>query len=205
MVNTKTEICNLALSCIGDKGSVENIDVPEKQTEIVCAKWYDVSRQTALRQMMPSFARKREIWPLAVDYRPAFGYDYAYKYKSNCLKVLGIGEIGRRCRDYAVESGYLLTNEYHENGLPVRYVYDVEDVSQFTPDFVSLFAWFLAKDICIELTENESKYAQIEQILPTKILQYCGVDSQENRPVRISESRLMRARAGLYPLCGRKR
>lgn len=37
MVSSKVEICNLALSCIGDKGSVENIDEPSKQTEIVCA------------------------------------------------------------------------------------------------------------------------------------------------------------------------
>lgn len=204
MVGTKSEICNLALSCIGDKGSVENIDIPEKQVEIVCAKWYDVSRQTALRQMMPSFARKRDIWAAAIDYKPAFGYDYAYKYRSDCLKILGIGNIYEQRHDYAVENGYVLINDYFKDGLPVRYLADIQDVSKFTPDFVSLFAWFLARDICIELTENSQKYQQIEQILPSKIIQYCGVDAQENKPIRISHSKLMRERAGLYPLYGRK-
>ena len=118
MVSTKTGICNLALSRCGSKGSVENIDKPSKQTEIVCAKWYDISRRTALKTMMPSFARRREFWALDANYKPAFGYEYAYQYKSDCLKILGIGNIGMCRRDYAVEGGYLLLNEYFEEGVP---------------------------------------------------------------------------------------
>ena len=203
MVSSKVEICNLALSCIGDKGSVENIDEPSKQTEIVCAKWYDISRQTALKQMMPSFARKREYWALDVNGKPDFGYRYAYKYKNDCLKILGIGNLYEKRNDYAVEGGYLFINEHFPEGLPVRYVRDITDVTKYTPDFVHLFAWFLARDICTELMESSAKYAEIELILPMKIMEYCGVDAQENKPIRITRSRLMRARAGLYPL-GRK-
>lgn len=204
MVSTKTGICNLALSRCGSKGSVENIDKPSKQTEIVCAKWYDISRRTALKTMMPSFARRREFWALDANYKPAFGYEYAYQYKSDCLKILGIGNIGMCRRDYAVEGGYLLLNEYFEEGVPVRYVGDVTDVSKFTPDFVNLFSWILARDICIEITDSSQKYQQIEQILPAKIIEYCGVDAQENRPVRVSASNLLRSRVGLWPICGSK-
>lgn len=203
MASTETEICNLALSRCGSKGSVESIDEPGKQTEIVCAKWYNVSRRTALKTMMPSFARRREFWPLEADYKPAFGYEYAYRYKSDCLKILGIGNVGSR-RDYAVEGGYLLLNEYFEAGAPVRFVGDVKDTSRFTTDFVSLFSWILARDICIEITDSSQKYQQIEQILPTKIIEYCGVDAQENRPLRVSSSNLLRARAGLWPVYGSK-
>lgn len=203
-MKTKVEICNLALSCLGEKSSVENIDNPTKQSEIVCQKWYDVSRRTALRQLMPSFARKREIWALDGEYKPAFGYEYAYKYKNDCLKVLGIGNISNR-NDYAVEDGHILINEEFEEGLPIRYVADVKDLSQFTDDFVQMFAWFLARDICTELTESASKYGQIEQILEKKIQEFCSVDGQENKPVRIKNSELLRARAGLYPLYERKK
>lgn len=203
MLSSKVEICNLALSRIGDKGSVENIDQPKKQTEIVCAKWYDISRQTALRQMMPSFARMREFWALDASYTPAFGYAYAYRYKSDCLKILGIGNLYQKRNDYAVEDGHIFVNEDYPQGLPVRYIKDVTDVSRYTPDFIHLFAWFLARDICIELTENSNKLAEIEQMLPLKIMELCGVDAQENKPIRITHSELMRARAGLWPL-GRK-
>lgn len=203
-MRTKVEICNLALSCLGEKSTIENIDNPTKQTEIVCSKWYDVSRRTALRQLMPSFARKRELWAEDADYKPAFGYEYAYKYKNECLKILGIGNIGNK-EGYAVEDQHILINEYYEDGLPVRYVADVKDLSIFSDDFVQMFAWFLARDICTELTESSQKYGQIEEILAQKVQQFCSVDAQENKPIRVKNSDLLRARSGLYPVGGRKK
>lgn len=203
-MRTKVEICNLALSCLGEKSTVENIDNPTKQSEIVCSKWYDVSRRTALRQLMPSFARKRELWAKDGDYKPAFGYEYAYKYKSECLKVLGLGVVGNVRNDYAVEDSHILVNENYEDGLPVRFVADIKDLTVFSDDFVQMFAWFLARDICTELTASSQKYGEIEQILNSKIQQFCSVDAQENRPVRVKNSELLRARSGLYPL-GRKK
>lgn len=196
MAKTKIEICNLALSRLGGMASVENIDAPEKETEVVCSKWYNTSRKTALRQMMPSFAKKRDCWVQA-SYTPAFGYKYAYKYDSKCLKLLGIGNLYEKDNDYVIEDGFVLTNTFYKDGLPVRYIYDVEEVSKFTDDFVSLFAWFLARDVCLELTESPEKFSMIENILPMKIAEVCGVDSQENRPIRVERSNLKAARLGL--------
>ena len=196
-MTTKTEICNLAISRLGDKNSVESLDNPKKQTEIVCAKWYDISRKTALKYMMPNFARKRDKWALSLDYVPAFGYQYAYKYPINCLKILGIGNI-RRKNTGTVENGYYLTNEYFADGLPVRYVEDIRDTTLFTSDFVQLFSWILARDICIELTSNKQTFKMIEDILPMKIAEYCGVDAQENPPVRISRPARYKWRNGYF-------
>jgi hypothetical protein len=194
----------LALSRLGNQNSIEDIDNPKKQTEVVCAKWYDVSRQSALKHMMPSFARKRAVWALDADYTPAFGYNYAYKYQSGCLKVLGVGETRSSKKDYEIEGGYLLTNVYYPDGLPVRYVADIEDTSKFTPDFVQLFSWILASNICMELEIDMNKYQQIMQMLPQKIVEYCGVDAQENPPVRVSHSILEVERLGLYPFARSK-
>ena len=198
-MNSKEEICNLALSRLGDMGSCENIDNPSKQTEIVCAKWYDVSRKTALRQLMPSFAKKRRRWALDASYEPAFGYKYAYMYHHDCLKVIGVGNLYEQRNDYAIEDGHILINEKFENGLPVRFIYDEKDISKFTDDFVSCFSWFLAKDICQELKENPQTLQMIESLLPQKIMEFCSVDSQENKPIRISRSSLMARRAGMVP------
>lgn len=196
-MDTKVTVCNLALSRFGNKGSVENLDNPTKQTEVVCAKWYDIARKTALKHMMPSFARKREIWAQDISFVPAFGYEYAYKYKAECLKILGIGNLYEKYNNYAIEGEHLLTNVLYENGLPVRYVADVTNANKFTPDFIELFSWFLAREICIELTSSNEKYQQIEQILPLKIAEYCGVDTQQNPPIRISRSPVWKWRAGL--------
>jgi hypothetical protein len=197
MANTKVEICNLALSRLGGMGSIEDIDNPVKEAEIVCSKWYDVSRRTALSQMMPSFAKKRACWPQAASYKPAFGYQYAYKYQGDCLKLLGVGNLYEKENTYTIEDGYILTNEFYPDGLPVRYIQNVSDISRFSDDFVSIFAWFLARDICMELTENAEKFNMLENILPMKIAEVCGVDSQENKPIRIERSLLKSARLGL--------
>lgn len=203
-MESKTEICALALSRLGNQNSIEDIDNPKKQTEVVCAKWYDVSRQSALKIMMPNFARKRAVWALDADYTPAFGYDYAYKYQSGCLKILGIGNTRSSKKDYEIEDGYLLTNTYYSDGLPVRYVADVTDTTQFTPDFIELFSWILARNICMELEVDMRRYEAIEQLLPQKIVEYCGVDAQENPPVRVSHSILEVERLGLYPFARSK-
>ena len=199
-METKVTVCNLALSRIGNKGSVENIDQPTKQTEVVCAKWYDIARKSSLKHMMPNFARKREIWARDISYTPAFGYDYAYKYKADCLKILGIGNLYEKKNNYAIGGEYLLTNDLYEDGLPVRYVADITNANKFTPDFIELFSWFLAREICIELTSSNEKYSQIESVLPQKIAEYCGVDAQENPPIRISHSQVPLWRAGMVDL-----
>lgn len=198
-MEVKTQIANLALACLGNKGSIENIDNPTKQVEIVCHKWWDVSRKTALRYMMPSFARKREKWAQDLSYQCAFGYKKAYLVKSDCVKILGIGTIEQKCNDYAVEDNHILTNDMYEDGLPVRYVADVKETNKYTPDFSELFAWILARNMATELEYSTEQFQLIEKILPEKIMEYCAVDAQENKPIRVSHSRLQIARLGLYP------
>ena len=198
-MEVKTQVANLALARLGNKGSVENLETPKKQVEIVCSKWWDVSRKTALRYMMPSFSRKRAKLAEDASYVCAFGYKKAYLYRSDMLKVLGIGNINEKTNDYAIEDGHILTNDDYKDGLPVRYVADITDVSKFTPDFIELFSWVLARDIAPELEYSTEKFQLIEKILPEKIMEYCAVDGQENRPIRVAHSRLQIARLGLWP------
>jgi hypothetical protein len=120
-------------------------------------------------------------------------YTELYKYKNGLMPII----CTQLMQYYYSEDGYVLTNEYYEKGLPVRYIQDVEDISKFSDDFVSLFAWILARDVCLELTDSPEKFSMIENILPTKIAEVCGVDAQENKPIRIERSNLRAARLGL--------
>jgi hypothetical protein len=194
-MRTKNDICNLALSRLGDKGTVENIDNPSKQTEKIFAKWYDISRRSALRRMMPSFARTRGLWAKS-SYEPAFGYEYAYAYKTDCLRVLGIGDLDEKENNYAVEGGYILTNEEYSGGLPVRYVEDVKDFSKYTDSFIELFTLILAYNVAPEITESTTKVQIIQQNLQNAIMETIGIDSQENKPIVIKHSKLLSARLG---------
>lgn len=193
---TKAEICNLALSRLGDKKNVENLETPTTQVEKVFAKWYDVTRRSALRRMMPSFARTRKLWAKS-NYVPDFGYAHAYQYRSDCVKVLGIDDLDKTQNNYTVEGGYILTNENYEKGLPVRYVEDVKDLSRFSDSFIELFSFMLAYNVAPEITESTNKLQYLESILPQKIAEMIGIDSQENKPIIIHRSRLKAARLGL--------
>lgn len=193
---TKSEICNLALSRLGDKNEVYSLEQPTTQIEKIFAKWYDVTRRAALRRMMPSFARTRRLIALS-NYKPDFGYEYAYQYPSDCVKVLGIGNLDEFQNDYSVEGGYILTNTLYENGLPVRYVEDVRDLGRFTDNFIELFSFMLAYNVAPEITESTSKLQYLENIMPNKIMEMIGIDSQENKPIIIKKGRLQAARLGL--------
>lgn len=194
-MTTKSEICNLALSRLGDKKTVENIDNPTTQTEKTFAKWYDITRRAALRKMMPNFARVREVWAKS-NYTPAFGYKNAYDYRSDCVKILGIGNLDTPDYDYVVEGNYLLSNGDYESGLPVRYVKDITDITKFDDNFIELFSLLLAYNVAPEVTESVGRLQYLTQILPSKVAEVIAVNSQENKPFIIRSSRLKNARLG---------
>lgn len=194
-MTTTSEICNLALSRLGDKKTVENIDNPTTQTEKTFAKWYDVTRRSALRKLMPNFARVREIWAKS-NYTPAFGYKFAYDYHSDCVKILGIGNLDDPDTDYVVEGNYVFANGEYQTGLPVRYIKDITDISKFDDSFIELFSLMLAYNVAPEITESTSRLQYLTQILPQKIAEVISVNSQENKPFIIKRSRLKSARLG---------
>lgn len=190
-MTSSVDICNLALSRLGDKRTVEDIENGDKHEELVFKKWYDITRQSTIKRNMPSFAIERAKWPLA-EYKPAFGYNNAYLYDSDCLRVIGIGNVGENENNYSREGNYILCDENFPDGLPVRYLKDIKDTTKYPPEFVELFSYELAANVCIELTESQQLLSYLEQMLPTKRLEFTGLNAQENRPIRISRSRFDR-------------
>lgn len=188
---SKVDICNLALSRLGDKRTVEDIDDGKKHEELVFKKWYDITRQSTIKRAMPSFAMVRDHWPRA-NFTPEFGYDNAYLYKSDCLRVLGLGNIENTENNYSREGNYILCDEDYPNGLPVRYLKDITETQKFPADFVELLSYELAANVCTELTESQQLMNYIQQILPLKRLEFTGLSAQENKPIRISNSRFNR-------------
>lgn len=188
---SKVDICNLALSRLGDKRTVEDIDAGKKHEELVFKKWYDITRQSTIKRAMPSFAMVREFWPKS-NYVPEFGYSNAYLYKSDCLRVLGIGNVGENENNYSREGNFLLCDEEFPNGLPVRYLKDISETQKFPSDFVELLSFELAANVCTELTESSQLLSYIQQILPIKRLEFTGLCAQENKPIRVSRSRFNR-------------
>lgn len=190
--NSKNAICNMALSELGNYGTVNNIDAPSDSKESAFALWYDVTRQAALRLLVPNFAMTRRTVAKKTT-TPTFGYSYAYEYPSDCLKVLGFGETDARSREYNVELGSdgtieIQMDEDYPSGLPLRFIADVEDVSRFTPDFKILFSIMLGANVALPVTQKQALKDKLEAKLPQKMSELSGVNAQENPPVRVSVS-----------------
>ena len=199
-MNVKTEVCNLAQSILGNASTVNDIDSPTTPAEKAYAKWYDTCRRATLKTLMPNFSLARKIISqLSTD--PAFGYAYQYQKPIDCLKVLGIGDVQGKMNDYAIEGDVIMTdNDYAADGMKLRYIADVTDVTKFSPEFVELLAWKLAYAVCIEITKDYDKLGYIEKIMPSKLSSSSALNGQENIPVRINNSKFIAARREIKPV-----
>lgn len=203
-MNSSVEICNLSLSRLGNKGSVEDIDNPTTPVERVFATWYNICRQFMLKKLMPNFALKRDVIAALVE-TPPFGYTYVYALPKDCLKPLGIGEIQEKENNYSVEGNKLYTDEYYEDGLPLRYVKDETDVSKFSSDFIMAFSAELAEKASLQITQDVEKLTAMNTLKKSDQSEASALNGQENRPIRINRSRFKEARTSDNPTGFNKR
>lgn len=192
-ITSKVDLCNMSIGRLGNYGTISNIDTPRSDAEITCALWYDISRQAFLKLAMPNFAIARKRVSQVVE-TPPYPFGYSYEYPSDCLKVLGIGAVEDKENNYTVENNRIYTDLQYDEGLPLRYIKDITDVSKMSPEFKIEFSWYMAGNIALEITQDLSKVKMIEEILPSKLSMLSGLNAQENRPIRISRSRFKNAR-----------
>jgi len=196
-ITSKVDLCNMALGHLGNYGTISNIDTPTNDKEITFALWYDISRQTFLKTVMPNFALARKV--VAQVFTPApfgldLGYQQAYEYPADCLKVLGIGEVKDKENNYAIEGNLIWTDQAYITGLPLRYIKDIEDVTMMSPEFKMTFSIFLASNAAIDITQDVNKANSLLKMLPEKMSTLSGLNAQENMPIRKSVSRFRQSR-----------
>lgn len=198
-IASKNEICNMALAHIGSYGTINDIDSPETDAEVVCARWYDVTRAALLRRAIPNFAMARRVVAKKTT-TPPFGYAYSYEYPSDCLRILGFGDIDAKSKRYNIE----LSNGEHDleiqiddlypGGLPLRFIIDIKNINLFTPDFKILLSWVLASNIALPITQKRHVAQEIHEIIPNIMSEFSGISAQENPPVRRSVSKFKASR-----------
>jgi hypothetical protein len=203
-LSSKNQICNLALSGLGNYATITDIDTPTTDHEKCFAKWYDICLEFTLKMVMPNFAIARAIVAKDVS-TPAFGYAYNYAKPSLCLKVLGVGEIEEKANDYTVEGEYIQHDTDYDEGMPVRYIKKITDVSKFSTEYNMLLAQYLAAYTCAEITQDQKLAMALRSALPMEMSSASGLNAQENRPTRISNSRFKAARYTDFPTNSDKR
>jgi hypothetical protein len=155
---SQVDICNLALSHLGDEAQVASITPPHDSEQAShCARFYPIALPALLEMHPWTFATKREEIAELED-NPAEGvWSHAYSLPSTCIRPLSLlstgageyllstdGDAGTH--PYVVEaaddgSKILYTNV---EGATLRYIDLVSDTTKFTPLFVVCFSRLLA-------------------------------------------------------------
>lgn len=155
------EICNLALSHLGDTATVASIEPPEGSAQAEhCARFYPVARDALLEMHAWNFATRRAV---AAELLNTWAqWQHAYAKPADCLRIIAVmhkdapddysvsvasSKVGITVAEpFVVEIGddlqdVILTNQ---ESAAVRYIARVVDSAKFSPLFVMALSHYLA-------------------------------------------------------------
>jgi hypothetical protein len=184
-------ICNLALDHLGE-GPIASIDPPESATETICARWYDQTRRSLLREYLWNFSRARAY--ISRSGTPLFDYADSYTLPNDCLRVIRVGNAEQYYADYEIEEREFLCNAGGATSLKLRYTKDISDVNKFDPLFINILALRLALKMAVKFTLKDAKLDTLAKQLAQEEGFAVAVDGQERPPVRVQNSKLLAAR-----------
>lgn len=177
---SKLEICNRALSLIG-AANIASLTEGTREAK-QCKIFYDSCKEGVLREHNWNFAQKRTV--LALLDESYVGWDYAYQYPSDCLKVIKLYDEGGDVSSTAL-SGLIEPIRFEvsaSNDLNRRviltdienaqllYTANIMNESVFDPSFVAALVYRLAAELVIpmkgKLNLRQAMIATYQQMLP---------------------------------------
>ena len=174
MAQSKTELCNVALSMFGGQRIID-IDDSDTDEARLCSAIYDVLRQDLLDSHSWNCAIKRvQLNQLSVT--PIYDYDYQYELPSDYVRVLEV----YKGKDYpwVIEGSSLLSNS---DSVYIKYMYDLTDVSKFSNRFSMTLIAYIAATICYNLTESRPMSDLMWSIYKKRFDNAKAIDGQEGK------------------------
>ena len=147
---TAIDICNLALSRLGDRATVASIDPPEGSVQADhCARFYPLAKETALAAHAWRFALTRRRLPV-LDVEPVGASGRYFALPADCLAVVSVTP----AEGWTPALDPMLFTTENVNGaravladadsVVCRYVSAKTQEDAFPPEFVDALAWLLA-------------------------------------------------------------
>jgi len=168
-MSSAVEICNLALSHLGDDATIASIDPPEGSAQAEhCAMFYPLARDALLEMHSWRFATKRSL--LAELVSDGWGWQYVYAQPINSLRVLSIlpasAHESYNTADYDIKttSGDVVAIYTNLPDASALYLSKVEDSGRFSPLFTDALSRLLASYLAGPVIKGDSgaKMAQTQ-------------------------------------------
>lgn len=185
------DICNLALSHLGDEATVSSIDPPEGSAQADhCAAFYPIARNNVLASHAWSCATKRETLAL-LSLTPPDAFVYAYSVPSTCLRALRVMLPGdtddSNGQEFEIEAQSDGTLVLYTNAADASLVYiaGITDTTRFTPGMVTAIARLLAAYVAGPLIKGSEGMkvaaAQMQMYLRVELPQAQSQDASARR------------------------
>lgn len=198
------DICNLALSHLGNKAQVVSISPVDGSVEAdYCARFYPIARDEILELGDWTFARTRASLTLLAT-NPSSTWTYAYALPSDCMVprrlVTGNSTLHEDdSEDFDVEGSTLLTNLVDA---VLIYTRPIEDPTRFSIGYVTSVSYKLGAYLAGPVMRGESganAAASLHKVAASKVTEAMAVDS--NRSWRSDEfvPTMVAARNGTVP------
>jgi hypothetical protein len=183
---SKVDICNLALSHLGDTASVSSIDPPEGSAQAEhCARYYPIARDSLLELHPWGFATKRVDLAIIGSGLPE--WDYCYAQPADALNVIAVlppasfddysvGALPGGYQTLPMVAGYVpqpFACELNADGQSViltdqkeallRYTTLNVDESKFSPLFVMTLSWHLASMLAGAIIKGDAGAAEAKR------------------------------------------
>jgi hypothetical protein len=171
--------------------SLEDTNSPAAQAGLLIL---DNARRALIRNYNWNFSRKRGYAQIVPDATPAFDYNYYYVMPSDCLKVTRVGERGQPPVPYDIEGRNILIDPTRFSStttgtltkIPIVYLRDVADPSEWDPLFTDLFVIDMAIRLCSPLGMDSNKEMLLQKEKISKLAEAVAINSQE-RPLEITD------------------
>ena len=156
-MSSEVDICNLALSHIGNKAEVSSISPTDKSTEAnLCVVFYPQARDLMLEGYDWNFTIRTIA--LADLGSPPSGWTYRYGMPNLYLRSIAVKETNDDTpQDYIIHGDdtagrVVLTNTADAS---MEYIKKITDTGLYSPSFVEALAWLLASYLAGPLMKGE--------------------------------------------------
>jgi len=198
---SKTEICNFALSHIGVGKDILDLDTDPSEEGKVCRRFYDITRQDALRGYRWPFANVIAALGL-VEENPNTEWAYSYRYPSGAVKLLkilsGVRNDTRQSRvTYKISKDATARLIYtDEVDAYIEYTEDIDEPSFYSPDFTLALSYKLAANIAPRLGKGDpfEIVGKMLALYDQAIQRAFAFASDEEQPEEQPESQFVRVR-----------
>jgi hypothetical protein len=172
---SEVDICNLALSRLGDRATIASIEPPEGSAQAEhCARFYPIARDSLLEMFPWKFAvRRARLARLAAE---SWVWRFAYAQPADVITLIAVlppeAMSDAETQEFEVESGadghpVILTNQ---PDACLRYIARVEDTTVFSPLFMDALAWLLASYLAGTVLKGDAGAAMAKTCLQSFLL-----------------------------------